>query len=64
MFKSKQQMVLEGDQLESWARTCVYELLINTNLKTSQIKELFINAFPEYEYVLDEILENEGIECV
>lgn len=62
MFKSKQQMVCEDDQLESWARTCVYELLINTNLNRSQITELFINAFPEYEYVLHEVLDAEEVQ--
>lgn len=62
MFKSKQQMVCEDTNLESWARTCVYELLINTNLNRTQITELFTNAFPEYEYVLHEVFEAEEIE--
>lgn len=61
MFKSKQQMVCEDDQLESWARTCVYELLINTNLNKTQITGLFVNAFPEYEYVLHEVFDAEDL---
>jgi len=45
---------------EDWARTCINELVINTNLSTSQIRELFLNAFPEYDYVMEEALMESG----
>lgn len=61
MFKSKQQILHEDDQMEGWARTCVYELIINTNLNKSQITELFTNAFPEYEHIMHEVFEAEEI---
>jgi hypothetical protein len=45
---------------EEWAHTCITELVINTNLTTNQIRELFLNAFPEYEYVMEEVLMENG----
>ena len=39
------------------AYAAAIELMINTNLSVENVREMFLEAYPDYEYVLDEAIE-------
>jgi len=40
------------------AFAAAYELLINTNISLANVREMFLESYPDYEYVLDEVIED------
>lgn len=57
MFASKDKLRYQESRNEDWARTCAYELVINTSMSKSNVREMFAEQFPDYGYVLDEVFE-------
>lgn len=58
MFTSKDKLRLQNQRLEDMAFAVAYELLINTNMSAANAREMFLDTYPDYEYVFDEVLED------
>ena len=58
MFTSKDKLRLQNQRHEDMAFAAAYELLINTNISLANVREMFLESYPDYEYVLDEVIED------
>lgn len=57
MFTSKDKLRIQNQMREDNAHAAAYELMINTKLSEANVRELFLESYPEYEYVIDEVIE-------
>jgi hypothetical protein len=57
MFTSKDKLRLQNQRLEDMAYAAAYELMINTKLSEANAREMFLETYPDYEYVIDEVIE-------
>lgn len=57
MFTSKDKLRLQNQRLEDMAYAVAYELMINTRLSEANAREMFLETYPDYEYVIDEVIE-------
>lgn len=58
MFTSKDKLRYQNQKHEDMAYAAAIELMINTNMSTENVREMFLEAYPDYEYVLDEVIED------
>lgn len=57
MFESKRTMQYKQHMLESAALAAAYELLINTNVPINRAREYFLEDFPDYIEVFEEVVQ-------
>ena len=57
MFTSKDKLRLQNQRREDMAYASAYELMINTRLSEANAREMFLETYPDYEYVINEVIE-------